>query len=65
MTKNKLSYKEAYARLEQIQGLIESNQLDVDDLNEKLKEVSALLKICKDKLFVANEETKKILEEIE
>jgi exodeoxyribonuclease VII small subunit len=64
MAKKELSYKEAYSRLEQIQGLIESNQLDVDDLSEKLKEASALLKICKDKLFVADEETKKILEEI-
>jgi exodeoxyribonuclease VII small subunit len=65
MADKELSYKEAYARLEQIQGLIESDRLDVDDLNEKLKEVSALLKICKDKLFLADEETKKILKEIE
>jgi len=65
MAKKELSYKEAYSRLEQIQSLIESNQLDVDDLSEKLKEASALLKICKDKLFLADEETKKILDEIE
>jgi len=65
MSKKELSYKEAYSRLEQIQALIESNQLDVDDLSEKLKEASALLKICKDKLFLADEETKKILDEIE
>jgi len=65
MSKKELSYKEAYSRLEQIQSLIESNQLDVDDLSEKLKEASALLKICKDKLFLADEETKKILDEIE
>jgi len=65
MAKKELSYIEAYSRLEQIQSLIESNQLDVDDLSEKLKEASALLKICKDKLFLADEETKKILDEIE
>jgi len=59
-----MSYQEAYSRLEQIQALIESNQLDVDNLSEKLKEASVLLKICKDKLFLADEETKKILEEI-
>ena len=64
MAENKLSYKEAYARLEEIQTLIESNNLDVDDLNDKLKEASTLLKICKEKLFSVNEETKKILEEI-
>ena len=64
MAKKELSYKEAFARLEEIRALIESNKLDVDDLSEKLKEASALLKICKEKLFLANEETKKILEEI-
>jgi exodeoxyribonuclease VII small subunit len=64
MAKKELSYKEAFARLEEIQALIESNKLDVDDLSEKLKEASVLLKICKDKLFLASEETKKILEEI-
>ncbi|GHT11420.1 hypothetical protein FACS189426_13270 [Bacteroidia bacterium] len=64
MTKKELTYKEAFTRLEEIQALIESNKLDVDDLSEKLKEVSVLLKICKDKLFLASEETKKILEEI-
>ena len=64
MAKKELTYKEAYARLEEIQALIESNKLDVDDLSDKLQEASALLKICKEKLFKVNEETKKILEEI-
>ena len=64
MPKKELSYKEAFARLEEIRKLIESNSLDVDDLSEKLKEASGLLKICKEKLFSVNEETKKILEEI-
>jgi len=64
MAKKELSYKEAYARLEEIQALIESNRLDVDDLSDKLKEASVLLKICKEKLFSVNEETKRILEEM-
>jgi len=64
MKKNDLSYKEAFTRLEKIQALIESNTLDVDDLSDKLKEASVLLKICKEKLFKVNEETKKILEDI-
>lgn len=64
MVKQDLSYKEAYSRLEEIRRLIENNLLDVDDLSEKLKEASALLKICREKLFLADEETKKILEEI-
>jgi exodeoxyribonuclease VII small subunit len=64
MSKKELSYKDAFARLEEIQDLIESGNLDVDELSEKLKEASVLLKICKEKLFKVNEETKKILEEI-
>jgi exodeoxyribonuclease VII small subunit len=64
MAEKQLSYKEAFARLEKIQTLIESNSLDVDELGDKLKEASVLLKICKEKLFKVNEETKKILEEI-
>jgi exodeoxyribonuclease VII small subunit len=64
MPEKKWTYKEAYSRLEEIRELIENEKLDVDDLGEMLKEVSGLLKICKDKLFVANEETQKILKEI-
>jgi exodeoxyribonuclease VII small subunit len=64
MSEKKWTYKEAYSRLEEIRELIENEKLDVDDLSEMLKEVSGLLKICKDKLFVANEETQKILKEI-
>jgi len=64
MAKKELSYKEAFTRLEEIRVLIESNNLDIDDLSDKLKEASMLLKICKEKLFSVNEETKKILEEI-
>ena len=64
MVKKALTYTEAYSKLEAILALLEGNKLDVDELSEKLKEASELLKICKDKLFVANEETKKILEEL-
>ena len=64
MAKKDLTYENAFARLEEIRALIESNNLDVDDLSDKLKEASTLLKICKEKLFSVNEETKKILEEI-
>jgi len=61
----KITYNEAYSRLQDILSLVESNQLDVDQLSEKLKEAAELLKLCKEKLFVANAETKKILDEME
>jgi Exonuclease VII small subunit. len=65
MTKKKYTYNEAFSRLEEIHSQIERNELDVDELSDRLKEASELLKICKDKLFVVSEETKKILEEIQ
>lgn len=64
MAKKILSYTEAYSKLEAILALLEENKMDVDELSEKLKEASELLKICKDKLFKASEETKKILEDL-
>lgn len=60
-----LSYGEAYARLQEIQTAIESNQLDIDQLSTVLKEASDLLALCKEKLFRVNEETRKILEDIQ
>ena len=62
MEEKKMSYNEAYKKLQTIVELIETNRLDVDELSSKIREASELLKICKDKLFVANEETKKMLE---
>jgi len=59
------SYKRAFNRLQEIQNQIEGNQLDVDELSSVLKEAAGLLKICKDKLFLVDEETKKILEDIQ
>ena len=65
MTKKKISYNEAIAEIEEILQKIENEELDVDDLSEKVKRVSALIKICKEKLYKTEEEVEKILKEIE
>ncbi len=65
MTKKKVSYNEAIAEIEEILQKIENEELDVDDLSEKVKRVSALIKICKEKLYKTEEEVEKILKEIE
>ena len=65
MQKKQSSYSEAYSKLQEILSQIERNELDVDELSSKIKEASCLLKICKEKLFLANEETKKILENLD
>ena len=65
MTSKKVSYNEAMAEIEDILEKIENEELDVDELAEKVKRVSVLLKICKDKLQKTNEEVEKILKEME
>jgi len=65
MATKKLSYKEAITEIEDILEKIENDELDVDELSEKVKQVSSLIKICKDKLQKTEAEVEKILEEME
>jgi exodeoxyribonuclease VII small subunit len=59
------SYNEAIEKLRLIVADIEKNDLDVDILAEKVREATRLIQLCKDKLFKADEEVKKILEHLE
>lgn len=59
------SYKEAVEKLRRIVAEIEQGDLDVDLLSDKVKEASRLIKLCKEKLYKADEEVKKVLEELE
>lgn len=63
MTKKTLKYSEAISEIEEIVAQIESNELDIDDLTEKLKRVSELLKFCKAKLRSTEEEVQKIMKD--
>ena len=65
MATKKVSYSEAMAEIENILEKIENEELDVDDLAEKVKRVSILLKICKDKLTQTNDQVEQILKEME
>jgi exodeoxyribonuclease VII small subunit len=65
MSIKKISYNEAIGEIEAILERIENEELDVDDLAEKVKRVSVLLKLCKDKLLNTNEQVEKILKEME
>ena len=58
------TYNEAVEKLRTIVEDIERGELDVDILSEKVKEATRLIKICKEKLFKADEEVKKILDEL-
>ena len=59
------SYKEAVEKLRRIVAEIEQGNLDVDLLSDKVKEATRLIKLCKEKLYKADEEVKKVLEELE
>lgn len=65
MAIKKISYNEAMTEIEAILEKIENEELDVDDLAEKVKRVSVLLKMCKDKLQKTNEQVEKVLKEME
>ena len=65
MTAKKAGYREAMAEIEDILEKIENEELDVDELAEKVKRVSTLLKFCKDKLTKTNEQVEQILKEME
>lgn len=51
------------SRLEEIVRQMESDELDIDVLGEKLREAQRLAKMCKAKLTKTDEEIRKILGE--
>lgn len=61
MATKKETYSEAMKRLETIVSQIESDELDIDELGNQLKEAQKLIKFCRDKLYKADEEIKKML----
>ena len=62
MAAKKQTYEQAMKRLEEIVSRIDSNELDIDSLGVNLKEAQELIKFCRDKLYKADEEIKKMLD---
>ncbi|HKJ42310.1 MAG TPA: exodeoxyribonuclease VII small subunit [Sunxiuqinia sp.] len=65
MAAKKLTYQEAVNEIDEILEKIENEELDVDELSTKVKRVSTLIKLCKDKLHKTEEEVENILKEME
>lgn len=65
MIKKTVSYKEAITEIEEILRQLENNELDVDELSEKVKRVSQLVTLCKNKLHNTEQEIDKILKEMD
>lgn len=60
-TKKKETYSEAMAQLEKIVALIDSNQLDIDQLADSIKEANEIIAFCTAKLTKAEAEVEKLL----
>lgn len=63
MVENK--YSKSVKKLEEIIEKIENEEIDVDELSEKVKEAVALIKVCKDKIEKAELDVKQVVEGFE
>ena len=62
MAKKSISYNDAILEIETILNDIENNDVEIDQLSDKVKRVSFLLETCKSKLFKTEEQIEKIFE---
>lgn len=60
----KFSYNKALEEMEQIMAQIETEDVDVDKLSEKVKRLSELIKKCKKKLHQTEGEVQNIIEDL-
>lgn len=56
-----MKYEEAVAELERVVMQMESGQMDLDAVTEKLKKAQKLIKYCKERLTETDGEIQKIL----
>ena len=61
--KKKETYSQAIERLEKIVRQIDSNELEIDELSEKIKEANEIIAFCTEKLTKADREVEKLLQE--
>jgi len=59
--KENIPYKEMVAELEQILQKLENNELDMDDLESKVKRAAQLIEMCKERLFDTGAKIEEIL----
>jgi len=63
--KEEIKYTEAFEELQQIVSEIEQGEISVDELSDKVKRATLLIKICKNKLTQTEENVEEILKELE
>ncbi|MGZ3844726.1 MAG: exodeoxyribonuclease VII small subunit [Flavisolibacter sp.] len=59
-----LKYSSAFKELQEIVSEIESGEISVDELSEKVKKAAQLIKFCKAKLTSTEEDVNNILKEL-
>ena len=60
-----LNYTKAFDELQTIVSEIEKGEISVDELSEKVKRATLLIKICKSKLTTTEEDVNRILKELD
>ena len=63
MTKKQMTYEQAMTRLEELVSGMERNEWGIDQLSDALKEAQELIQLCRDKLYKADKQVKKLLNE--
>lgn len=65
MSGKSISYKDAVKEIESILHQIENEELDVDDLADKVKRAYFLLKLCKEKLHSTEKDIGNIMKDFD
>jgi len=63
MAKQKFNYSKSLKEIEEIVKQIESGELDVDKLADKVQKATKLIKQCRDKLRTTEEDLGRILKD--
>lgn len=65
MSKEAITYTEAFDELQELVTEIEAGEISVDDLAGKVKRAALLIRICKEKLTATEGDVNQILKELE
>jgi exodeoxyribonuclease VII small subunit len=60
-----MNYTDAFEELQSIVSEIENGEISVDELSEKVKRATELIRVCKLKLTTTEEDVNKILKDLE
>ena len=62
---SEMKYSKALKRLDEIIQRIENEEVDVDELSDRVKEAVGLIKMCKNKIDKAEMEVKQVVKDFD